>query len=198
MDHSKRSINLIGLIIFVFCLAVGLAVFVVAGNVRDLMEIKGRIFYDGPFDFVYAVRWFVVSTAPIAVSTSLAVLALRLRRLPPVIRAIAEEPGIAAAGVVLVAVAQRLIGVAILGLRVGFNFSHMNIIVDYKDWFDTYFWGEMCDDIVFAVLVVFAFFCIRREWGPVRNGVDLLGRVVGFYWVLCTPFTLWFAYFCPN
>lgn len=181
--------------IAIACLSFGLATMVYSVDLREL--VLTRVNESDSISWVVrTVSKYIVASLPIPIWLSIGILGLRARR--PVFnsRTFVNEPGICVGFVVAIVLTQRLVGLGVFGLRIGFSLQNINLLVEFRDWLQMYFWFPLAVDISNAMLITLVLQIVTTGWRPIASGVDFVGRCLRVYWIVIMPMVNWDAYLC--
>jgi hypothetical protein len=169
---SERRLNLVDGMIFVATTACGLAV--PRAWMTSVVPIRKQ-FWASPASWREALTLAILdgleASFPVLLTTTLAILAIRLRQPRPRLLRLAREPGFMACIVAALAV---LLGVAFmipLVLARGVWFAEAFALLSYT--------REGGSAVMGAWLVL----AMGRRWRPQAHWVDRLGRLVGVDWI---------------
>jgi hypothetical protein len=174
--------------ILVAALAVGLGGLRVLGPLEYLTDLLGAMLTKEAWtrDGLEEIgSEFLLLATPSAVSMTLALLVLRLRRPRPVWRRLARQPGLMACLALVVA----------WGCSVVFTVLHLIAVDGFSieaaggQFADTFSWLEVFSKVGrmlggFAVAICWSTLAVGGRWRAEPSWIDRLGRIVGVAWIV--------------
>jgi hypothetical protein len=139
---------------------------------KFLHQPLGKI---GIWPVIYACAMFAVLISPIAATSTIALIPIRLIGPRPRWRRLACQPGVTsawAAGTAMTGITILISGIALV---CGFEVSSRWVL-------EIYFFSPMF--IGLAVLASWMTLALGRRWRAERSWVDRFGRAAGFYWIM--------------
>jgi hypothetical protein len=169
---TERRLNLVDGMIIVAATALGLAMS--RARMTGLMTTRSPLFAPpGPWakGLALAILDGLEASVPVLLTTTLAILAIRLRRPRPALLRLGREPGFVACVVAVPAILLCVVSAIPLVWARGASFAQGFSLLDYTP------------EGGFAVTGAWLALAVGRRWRPQPHWVDRLGRLVGIGWI---------------
>jgi hypothetical protein len=205
---TGRRFQLSDAIVLVAATAVGFAVVRPYYTTMNLLDGSPPIPSAGRFSgWIRGVWGCLVLAAPIVMAWTLAILVLRLRAPRDRFRRLIRQPGLVAGVIAALVLIWRVIGFAtmcarVIGVpRLGILTVHHGALSGaWGGWpprnllFETDHYLDTMAAIGVAVAASWLLLLTTGRWRPERSWIDRAGRVLGWFWIVCLPFTSWWDF----
>jgi hypothetical protein len=205
---TGRRFLLSDAIMLVVATAVGLAVVRPYYATMKLLDWVPPIPSAAPFNGWIKGLWgCLVLAAPLAMAWTLAILGLRFRRPRDRWSRLVRQPGLVAGLMAALVLAWRLVGFAIMCVRVDgqknlsiLTVRHGALSGYWGGWpppyllFETDHYLDTMATIGVAVASSWILMLASGRWRPERSWIDRAGRALGWFWIAILPLTSWWDF----